>query len=100
MFTLLLTSSSEKIRITFVPTSHSPTLSLVFYLFSPLYKHQKVPIPEEPDGEDQEELKQWKWKFKEANKENSERHSQRCDVELKLEVRKDSFMLFHSFLLL
>nr|VDD63896.1 unnamed protein product [Brassica oleracea] len=47
-----------------------------------------VPIPEEPDSEDQEEIKQWKWKMKEANKENSERHSQRCDVELKLEVAR------------
>nr|VDD00990.1 unnamed protein product [Brassica rapa] len=53
-----------------------------------LVDRDDVPIPEEPDGEDQEELKQWKWKFKEANKENSERHSQRCDVELKLEVAR------------
>ncbi|KAF8051282.1 hypothetical protein N665_1755s0005 [Sinapis alba] len=59
-----------------------------FDLFSPLYELKKVPIPEEPDSEDQEELKQWKWKFKEANKENSKRHSQRCDVELKLEVAR------------
>ncbi|CAN7053193.1 unnamed protein product [Brassica rapa subsp. trilocularis] len=53
-----------------------------------LVDRDDVPIPEEPDSEDQEELKQWKWKFKEANKENSERHSQRCDVELKLEVAR------------
>ncbi|KAG2253256.1 hypothetical protein Bca52824_083392 [Brassica carinata] len=53
-----------------------------------LVDRDDVPIPEEPDSEDQEEVKQWKWKFKEANKENSERHSQRCDVELKLEVAR------------
>ncbi|KAF8074247.1 hypothetical protein N665_1117s0003 [Sinapis alba] len=53
-----------------------------------LVDRDDVPIPEEPDSEDQEEIKQWKWKMKEANKENSERHSQRCDVELKLEVAR------------
>ncbi|CAH8348222.1 unnamed protein product [Eruca vesicaria subsp. sativa] len=53
-----------------------------------LVDRDDVPIPEEPDSEDQEKVKQWKWKFKEAKKENSERHSQRCDVELKLEVAR------------
>ncbi|XP_024009885.1 DNA-directed RNA polymerase 1, mitochondrial [Eutrema salsugineum] len=53
-----------------------------------LVDREDVPVPEEPDSEDQEEVKQWKWKVKDANKENSERHSQRCDVELKLEVAR------------
>lgn len=50
----------------------------------------QVPLPEKPDTEDEEEIKKWKWKVKAAKKENSERHSQRCDIELKLAVR--SFM--------
>lgn len=50
----------------------------------------QVPLPEKPDTEDEEEIKKWKWKVKDAKKENSERHSQRCDIELKLAVR--SFM--------
>lgn len=46
----------------------------------------QVPLPEEPDTEDEAEIKKWKWKVKAAKKENSERHSQRCDIELKLAV--------------
>ncbi|CAN8238973.1 unnamed protein product [Cochlearia groenlandica] len=53
-----------------------------------LVDREDVPVPEKPDSEDQEEVKQWKWKSKEAKKENSERHSQRCDIELKLEVAR------------
>ncbi|XP_031492088.1 DNA-directed RNA polymerase 1B, mitochondrial-like [Nymphaea colorata] len=47
-----------------------------------------VPLPEKPDTEDDEVLKKWKWKFKNAKKESSERHSLRCDVELKLSVAR------------
>lgn len=47
----------------------------------------KVPLPEEPDTEDEAEIRKWKWKVKAVKKENSERHSQRCDIELKLAVR-------------
>ncbi|KAJ4710678.1 DNA-directed RNA polymerase [Melia azedarach] len=47
-----------------------------------------VPLPEEPDTEDEAEIKKWKWKVKAAKKENSERHSQRCDIELKLAVAR------------
>ncbi|XP_020109467.1 DNA-directed RNA polymerase 1B, mitochondrial-like [Ananas comosus] len=45
-----------------------------------------IPLPEKPDTEDEVVLKKWKWKLKSVKKENSERHSQRCDVELKLAV--------------
>lgn len=47
----------------------------------------QVPLPEEPDTEDEAEMKKWKWKVKAVKKENSERHSQRCDIELKFAVR-------------
>ncbi|GJN40002.1 hypothetical protein PR202_gb29163 [Eleusine coracana subsp. coracana] len=46
------------------------------------------PLPEKPDTEDEAELKKWKWRLRAAKKENSERHSQRCDVELKLAVAR------------
>ncbi|XP_044493476.1 DNA-directed RNA polymerase 1B, mitochondrial-like isoform X2 [Mangifera indica] len=49
---------------------------------------EDVPIPEEPGTEDVAEIKKWKWKVKAAKKENSERHSQRCDAELKLAVAR------------
>lgn len=69
-----------------------------FDFFSRIYKLQKVPVPEEPEREDHEKFKNWKWESKKAIKQNNERHSQRCDIELKLEVREDFFL--HSFLLL
>lgn len=47
----------------------------------------QVPLPEKPDTEDETLLKNWKWHLRSVKKENSERHSQRCDVELKLAVR-------------
>lgn len=47
-----------------------------------------VPLPEEPDTEDKEQLQKWKWKVRSIKKENMERHSQRCDVELKLAVAR------------
>ncbi|MED6149138.1 DNA-directed RNA polymerase 1B, mitochondrial [Stylosanthes scabra] len=53
-----------------------------------LVDQEDVPIPEEPDTEDEAELKKWKWKVKAAKKENKERHSQRCDTELKLAVAR------------
>lgn len=59
----------------------------LFYMYLTL----QVPIPEEPDTEDEAELKKWKFKVKAAKKENSERHSERCHVELKLAVRKSLF---------
>lgn len=47
----------------------------------------QVDLPEEPDTEDEAETKKWRWKVKGVKKVNSERHSQRCDIELKLAVR-------------
>ncbi|KAF2321391.1 hypothetical protein GH714_040980 [Hevea brasiliensis] len=49
---------------------------------------EDVPLPEEPDTEDDAEIRKWKWKVRSAKKENSERHSQRCDIELKLSVAR------------
>lgn len=48
--------------------------------------HFQVPLPEKPDSEDETLLRKWKWKVKSVKKENMERHSQRCDIELKLAV--------------
>ncbi|VAI30967.1 unnamed protein product [Triticum turgidum subsp. durum] len=47
-----------------------------------------VSLPKKPDTEDEAELKKWRWSMRSAKKENSERHSQRCDVELKLAVAR------------
>ncbi|KAH6798667.1 male gametophyte defective 3 [Perilla frutescens var. frutescens] len=53
-----------------------------------LVDREDVPLPEEPDTEDESEIKKWRWKVKAIKKENSERHSQRCDTELKLAVAR------------
>ncbi|KAL2519217.1 DNA-directed RNA polymerase 2 [Abeliophyllum distichum] len=53
-----------------------------------LVDREDVPLPEEPVTEDEAEIRKWKWKIKAAKKENSERHSQRCDIELKLAVSR------------
>ncbi|OEL29363.1 DNA-directed RNA polymerase 2B, chloroplastic/mitochondrial [Dichanthelium oligosanthes] len=47
-----------------------------------------VPVPEKPATEDETVLKKWRWHMRSVKKENSERHSQRCDVELKLAVAR------------
>ncbi|KAJ7971138.1 DNA-directed RNA polymerase [Quillaja saponaria] len=47
-----------------------------------------VALPEKPDTEDEGQLKKWNWKVKSMKKENRERHSQRCDIELKLAVAR------------
>lgn len=49
---------------------------------------EDLPPPDKPDTEDDAEIRKWKWKLKAARKENRERHSQRCDVELKLAVAR------------
>ncbi|XWS64144.1 hypothetical protein CRYUN_Cryun06bG0161500 [Craigia yunnanensis] len=49
---------------------------------------EDVPLPEEPDTEDEAEIRKWKWKVKAVKKQNNERHSQRCDIELKLAVAR------------
>ncbi|CAL5399179.1 unnamed protein product [Camellia sinensis] len=53
-----------------------------------LVDREDVPLPEEIDTEDEAEIRKWKWKVKSVKKENSERHSQRCDIELKLAVAR------------
>lgn len=66
-----------------------------------LVDRQDIPLPEEPDAEDEAEIKKWKWKVKNVKKANSERHSQRCDIELKLAVARkmrdeDGFFYPHN----
>lgn len=53
-----------------------------------LVDREDVPLPSEPDTEDEAKIRKWKWKVKAVKKENSERHSQRCDIELKLAVAR------------
>ncbi|XP_004491958.1 DNA-directed RNA polymerase 2, chloroplastic/mitochondrial isoform X2 [Cicer arietinum] len=45
-------------------------------------------LPKEPVTDDEVEKTKWKWKLKSAKKENRERYSQRCDIELKLAVAR------------
>ncbi|CAN1295996.1 DNA-directed RNA polymerase 2, chloroplastic/mitochondrial [Linum perenne] len=47
---------------------------------------EDVPLPEKPDTEDETLLTKWRWEVRNARKENRERHSLRCDTELKLSV--------------
>ncbi|XAR65326.1 DNA-directed RNA polymerase [Bertholletia excelsa] len=66
-----------------------------------LVNREDVPLPEEPDTEDEAEIRKWRWKMKTVKKENSERHSQRCDIELKLAVARkmkdeDGFFYPHN----
>ncbi|KAK4367638.1 hypothetical protein RND71_011430 [Anisodus tanguticus] len=53
-----------------------------------LVDRDDVPLPEEPDTEDEAVHTKWTWKVKSVKKENRERHSQRCDIELKLAVAR------------
>ncbi|XP_060192764.1 DNA-directed RNA polymerase 2B, chloroplastic/mitochondrial isoform X2 [Lycium barbarum] len=53
-----------------------------------LVDRDDVPLPEEPDTEDEAVRTKWRWKVKSVKKENRERHSQRCDTELKLAVAR------------
>ncbi|KAF7133322.1 hypothetical protein RHSIM_Rhsim09G0120300 [Rhododendron simsii] len=66
-----------------------------------LVDREDIPLPEEPDTDDEAEIKKWKWKVKALKKENGERHSQRCDIELKLSVARkmkdeDGFFYPHN----
>lgn len=47
----------------------------------------QVPLPEKPDTEDEILIKKWKREVWSARKENKERYSLMCDIELKLAVR-------------
>ncbi|XP_027350568.1 DNA-directed RNA polymerase 2B, chloroplastic/mitochondrial-like isoform X2 [Abrus precatorius] len=53
-----------------------------------LVDRDDVPLPEEPDTDDEAKIKKWKWKVRSVKKENRERYSQRCDIELKLAVAR------------
>ncbi|KAL3582059.1 hypothetical protein D5086_016391 [Populus alba] len=53
-----------------------------------LVDREDAPLPEEPQTEDEAEIQKWTWKVRSVKKENSERHSQRCDIELKLAVAR------------
>ncbi|KAE8648775.1 DNA-directed RNA polymerase 1B, mitochondrial [Cucumis sativus] len=53
-----------------------------------LVDREDMPLPEQPMVEDEAEIRNWKWKVKAVKRENSERHSQRCDTELKLAVAR------------
>ncbi|PSR88201.1 DNA-directed RNA polymerase [Actinidia chinensis var. chinensis] len=66
-----------------------------------LVDREDLPLPVEPDTDDEAEIKKWKWKVRALKKENSERHSQRCDIELKLAVARkmkdeDGFFYPHN----
>ncbi|CAM6108851.1 unnamed protein product [Calypogeia fissa] len=47
-----------------------------------------VPIPEKPETTDEVVLRNWKFEAARAKRTNSERHSLRCDTELKLNVAR------------
>lgn len=53
-----------------------------------LVDRHDIPLPEKPDTEEESLLMKWKWKVRSVKKENRERHSQRCDLELKLAVAR------------
>ncbi|XP_042443575.1 DNA-directed RNA polymerase 1B, mitochondrial-like [Zingiber officinale] len=53
-----------------------------------LVDREVIPLPEKPDTEDETELRAWKLKMRFVKKKISERHSQSCDVELKLSVAR------------
>ncbi|KAK9271476.1 hypothetical protein L1049_001835 [Liquidambar formosana] len=66
-----------------------------------LVDRNDIPLPEKLDTEDEAQLRKWKWKVKSVKKENREKHSQRCDVELKLAVARkmkdeDGFFYPHN----
>ncbi|KAM7472905.1 hypothetical protein LguiA_011088 [Lonicera macranthoides] len=52
-----------------------------------LVDREDVPIPK-VHSEDSSEMKEWRWSVRKANKINQERHSLRCDTELKLSVAR------------
>ncbi|KAF7838116.1 DNA-directed RNA polymerase 3, chloroplastic [Senna tora] len=53
-----------------------------------LVDRNDVPIPEKPLVEDLKQIQEWKWSARKARKINLERHSLRCDTELKLSVAR------------
>ena len=57
------------------------------WFFDEVQMAWQVPIPEKPDTKDETQIKRWKWCLNKKKETNNERHSQRCDVELKITVR-------------
>ncbi|KAK6942325.1 DNA-directed RNA polymerase, N-terminal [Dillenia turbinata] len=53
-----------------------------------LVNREDIPLPEKPLSEDSAVIQQWKWDVRKAKKINQERHSLRCDTELKLSVAR------------
>lgn len=53
-----------------------------------LVDRENVPLPEKPSTEDLTEIQNWKWNARKAKKINQERHSLRCDTEIKLSVAR------------
>uniref|UniRef100_A0A7N0V523 DNA-directed RNA polymerase n=1 Tax=Kalanchoe fedtschenkoi TaxID=63787 RepID=A0A7N0V523_KALFE len=53
-----------------------------------LVDREDVVAPEKPESEDPLDIRKWKWNVYKAKKINLERHSQRCDIELKLSVAR------------
>ncbi|KAL5842149.1 hypothetical protein ACOSQ3_012752 [Xanthoceras sorbifolium] len=53
-----------------------------------LVDRKDIPLPEKPSSEDLTEVQKWKWSVRKAKKINQERHSQRCDTELKISVAR------------
>ncbi|KAL0461545.1 UNVERIFIED_CONTAM: DNA-directed RNA polymerase 2B, chloroplastic/mitochondrial [Sesamum latifolium] len=60
-----------------------------------LVDRSDIPLPERPDTEDEALLKKWKWKVKSIKKEKRERHSLRCDTELKLAENEEEEGFFY-----
>ncbi|CAB4319253.1 unnamed protein product [Prunus armeniaca] len=53
-----------------------------------LVNREDVPVPDKSPSEDLKEIQEWKWSVRKAKKINQERHSLRCDTELKLSVAR------------
>ncbi|RYR76886.1 hypothetical protein HN51_002249 [Arachis hypogaea] len=53
-----------------------------------LIDRKDVPIPARPPVDDPKQIQEWKWNVMKAKKINAERHSLRCDTELKLSVAR------------
>ncbi|PON70429.1 DNA-directed RNA polymerase, phage-type [Parasponia andersonii] len=56
-----------------------------------LVDRKDVTVPEKPTSEDLAEIQQWRWSMRKARKINLERHSLRCDIELKLSLLRFKF---------
>ncbi|CAN6450752.1 unnamed protein product [Victoria cruziana] len=66
-----------------------------------LVNRMDLPLPEKPCTEDEAQMRRWRWNVRKVKKENSERHAQRCDIELKLSVarkmrKEESFYYPHN----